>query len=80
MDLFLRMAKGEFENGQKTLRAKIDMASGNLNMRDPVIYRIMKVPHIRTGDKWCVYPMLRLQSSDIRCRRRRDPFPLLARI
>lgn len=57
MDLFLRMTKGEFENGEKVLRAKIDMASPNLNMRDPVIYRIMKVPHHRTKDKWCVYPM-----------------------
>ncbi len=57
LDLFERMRLGEFENGEKTLRAKIDMTSGNLNMRDPVIYRIMKVPHARTGDKWCIYPM-----------------------
>ena len=57
LDLFDRMTKGEFENGEKVLRAKIDMASPNLNMRDPIIYRIMKVPHHRTGDKWCVYPM-----------------------
>lgn len=57
LDLFQRMTDGEFENGQMVLRAKIDMASPNLNMRDPVIYRIMKVPHHRTGDKWCVYPM-----------------------
>lgn len=57
MDLFRRMTAGEFENGSRVLRAKIDMASPNLNMRDPVIYRIMKVPHHRTGDKWCVYPM-----------------------
>ena len=57
LDLFQRMTKGEFENGEKVLRAKIDMASPNLNMRDPIIYRIMKVPHHRTGDKWCVYPM-----------------------
>jgi len=57
LDLFRRMTAGEFENGEKVLRAKIDMASPNLNMRDPVIYRIMKVPHHRTGDKWCVYPM-----------------------
>lgn len=57
LDLFERMTKGEFENGEKVLRAKIDMASPNLNMRDPIIYRIMKVPHHRTGDKWCVYPM-----------------------
>ena len=57
LDLFQRMTDGEFENGAKVLRAKIDMASPNLNMRDPIIYRIMKVPHHRTGDKWCVYPM-----------------------
>ena len=57
LDLFQRMTDGEFENGSRVLRAKIDMASPNLNMRDPIIYRIMKVPHHRTGDKWCVYPM-----------------------
>ncbi|MBQ9846513.1 MAG: glutamine--tRNA ligase/YqeY domain fusion protein [Clostridia bacterium] len=57
LNLFERMTKGEFENGERVLRAKIDMASPNLNMRDPVIYRIMKVPHHRAGDKWVVYPM-----------------------
>ena len=57
LDLFERMTKGEFENGEKVLRAKIDMASPNLNMRDPVIYRIMHAEHHRTGNKWCVYPM-----------------------
>ena len=57
LDLFERMTNGEFENGEKVLRAKIDMASGNLNMRDPVIYRVLKASHHRTGDKWCVYPM-----------------------
>ena len=57
LDLFERMRKGEFEPGEKTLRAKIDMSSGNVNMRDPIIYRIMKVPHDRCGDKWCIYPM-----------------------
>lgn len=57
LDLFERMRAGEFPDGSRTLRAKIDMASGNLNMRDPVIYRILKVPHHRTGDKWCIYPM-----------------------
>lgn len=57
LDLFRRMTAGEFEEGQHTLRAKIDMASPNMNMRDPVIYRVMKASHHRTGDKWCVYPM-----------------------
>ncbi len=57
LDLFERMTKGEFENGEKVLRAKIDMSSPNLNMRDPVIYRILHAAHHRTGDKWCVYPM-----------------------
>lgn len=57
LDLFARMRAGEFNDGQYVLRAKIDMASGNINMRDPVIYRIMKVPHQHTGDKWCIYPM-----------------------
>ncbi len=57
LDLFRRMKAGEFKDGERVLRAKIDMASGNLNMRDPVIYRIMHVPHHRTGDKWCIYPM-----------------------
>ena len=57
LDLFERMTKGEFEDGAKVLRAKIDMASPNLNMRDPVIYRILRAHHHRTGDKWIVYPM-----------------------
>lgn len=57
LDLFKRMTDGEFGNGEKVLRAKIDMASPNLNMRDPVIYRISHVSHHQTGDKWCVYPM-----------------------
>ena len=57
LELFERMTKGEFENGARVLRAKIDMASPNLNMRDPIIYRIMHQAHHRTGDKWCVYPM-----------------------
>ncbi len=56
-DLFRRMTEGEFDNGTMVLRAKIDMASSNINMRDPVIYRILKAHHHRTGDKWCVYPM-----------------------
>ena len=57
LDLFKRMTDGEFGNGEKVLRAKIDMTSHNLNMRDPVIYRISHVSHHQTGDKWCVYPM-----------------------
>ncbi len=57
LDLFVRMRNGEFESGEKVLRAKIDMASPNINMRDPVIYRIKKEHHHRTGDKWCIYPM-----------------------
>jgi glutaminyl-tRNA synthetase len=56
LDLFRRMRAGEFPDGAKTLRAKIDMAHPNLNMRDPVMYRIMHVPHHRTGTKWCIYP------------------------
>ncbi|MCQ2478185.1 MAG: glutamine--tRNA ligase/YqeY domain fusion protein, partial [Clostridia bacterium] len=56
-DLFKRMTDGEFEEGKMVLRAKIDMTSSNLNMRDPIIYRILKATHHRTGDKWCVYPM-----------------------
>ena len=54
LDLFARMRAGEFEDGSRTLRAKIDMASPNMNMRDPTIYRIRRVPHYRTGDAWCI--------------------------
>ena len=57
LDLFKRMTDGEFDTGSKCLRAKIDMNSPNIYMRDPVIYRILKMPHQRTGDKWCVYPL-----------------------
>jgi glutaminyl-tRNA synthetase len=57
LDLFHRMRKGEFPDGSSTLRAKIDMAAANINMRDPVIYRILHAEHHRTGDKWCIYPM-----------------------
>jgi len=57
LDLFERMRQGEFPDGSRTLRAKIDMASPNLNMRDPVMYRILHASHHRTGDKWCIYPM-----------------------
>jgi len=56
LDLFERMRKGEFPDGARVVRAKIDMASGNINLRDPVLYRILQAPHPRTGDAWCVYP------------------------
>ncbi|MEC8436809.1 MAG: glutamate--tRNA ligase family protein, partial [SAR324 cluster bacterium] len=57
LELFRRMKSGEFEDGAHVLRAKIDMASPNINLRDPVIYRIRKVTHQRTGNEWCLYPM-----------------------
>ena len=57
LDLFRRMKAGEFEDGSKVLRARIDMASGNINMRDPVVYRIARLTHHNTGDKWCIYPL-----------------------
>jgi glutaminyl-tRNA synthetase len=57
LELFRRMRAGEFEDGAKVLRAKIDMSSGNINMRDPVLYRIKRATHHRTGDAWCIYPM-----------------------
>ncbi|XEC95250.1 glutamine--tRNA ligase/YqeY domain fusion protein [Paenibacillus tarimensis] len=57
LDLFERMRKGEFKDGEKVLRAKVDMASPNINMRDPVIYRILHAKHHNTGDRWCIYPM-----------------------
>jgi len=57
LDLFQRMRTGEFSDGSRVLRAKIDMTSPNLNMRDPILYRILKATHHRTGDKWCIYPM-----------------------
>ncbi|QRN40860.1 MAG: glutamine--tRNA ligase/YqeY domain fusion protein [Neisseriaceae bacterium] len=57
LDLFRRMRQGEFEDGTRTLRLKIDMSSSNINMRDPIIYRIRRARHHRTGDKWCIYPM-----------------------
>ena len=57
LDLFQRMRAGEFPDGSRTLRAKIDMASGNMHMRDPVMYRIRHAAHHRQGDKWCIYPM-----------------------
>ncbi|MCL2005963.1 MAG: glutamine--tRNA ligase/YqeY domain fusion protein [Planctomycetaceae bacterium] len=57
LELFRQMRAGKFDEGERTLRAKIDLASPNFNMRDPVMYRILKMPHHRTGDKWCIYPM-----------------------
>ena len=57
LDLFTRMRAGEFEDGSLTLRAKIDMAASNMNMRDPTVYRIRRIPHYRTGHDWCIYPM-----------------------
>ena len=57
LDLFQRMRAGEFDEGSRVLRGKIDMASPNLNLRDPVLYRILKASHHRTGDDWCIYPM-----------------------
>ncbi len=57
LDLFERMRKGEFPDGSRTLRAKIDMAAPNMNLRDPVMYRVLRAHHHRTGDKWCIYPM-----------------------
>ena len=57
LDLFRRMRAGEFPDGSKVLRAKIDMASANINLRDPVMYRILRATHPHTGDAWCIYPM-----------------------
>ena len=57
LDLFTKMKKGLFSNGDKVLRAKIDMSSSNLNLRDPILYRILHEKHHRTGNKWCIYPM-----------------------
>ena len=57
LGLFDRMKNGEFENGEHVLRAKIDMSSPNINLRDPIIYRILHLDHQRTGKKWCIYPM-----------------------
>ena len=69
LDLFERMRAGEFPDGARTLRAKIDMASPNLNMRDPVMYRILHADHHRTGDKWCIYPMYDFTHGESRLHR-----------
>ena len=69
LDLFERMRAGEFPDGARTLRAKIDMASPNLNMRDPVMYRILHAEHHRTGNKWCIYPMYDFAHGAIRFHR-----------
>ena len=57
LKLFEEMREGKYEDGEKVLRAKIDMASPNINMRDPIIYRVARMTHHNTGDKWCIYPM-----------------------
>jgi len=70
LDLFRRMREGEFEDGSRVLRAKIDMASGNINLRDPVLYRILRATHPRTGEAWCIYPTYDFahgQSDAIEC-------------
>ncbi len=80
LDLFERMKAGEFPDGSRTLRAKIDMASPNLNMRDPVMYRILHAEHHRTGDKWCIYPMYDYAHGQSRFHRRHHAFHLHAGI
>ena len=76
LDLFRRMRTGEFVDGQYVLRAKIDMASPNINMRDPVIYRIRRVQHHRTGNEWCIYPMYDYTHCLFRCPGAYHPFDL----
>ena len=78
LDLFERMRAGEFPDGARTLRAKIDMASPNLNMRDPVMYRILHAEHHRTGDKWCIYPMYDYAHGQSRFHRAHHPLHLHA--
>ena len=81
LDLFERMKNGEFPDGSHTLRAKIDMASPNMNMRDPAIYRIVHTSHHRQGDKWCIYPPhVRLRPPDTGRARGHYALALLARI
>ena len=64
LELFENMKNGKYQDGEKVLRAKIDMASPNINMRDPVIYRVAHMTHHSTGDTWCIYPMYDFRSSD----------------
>ena len=80
LDLFRRMRAGEFEDGAHVLRAKIDMASGNINMRDPVMYRIRKTPHQRTGDKWVHLSDVRLGARPVGLHRGRHLLALFARV
>ena len=80
LDLFHRMKEGEFPDGTRTLRAKIDMSSPNLNLRDPVIYRIMHAHHHRTGDTWCIYPMYDWGARPKRFDRRDHALDLYARV
>ena len=80
LDLFERMRAGEFPDGARTLRAKIDMASPNLNMRDPVMYRILHAEHHRTGDKWCIYPMYDYTHGRVGLHRGHHPLHLHARV
>ena len=76
LDLLRGMQAGEFEDGSRVLRAKIDMASPNVNLRDPVMYRIQHQEHHRTGDKWRIYPDLRLYARSVGFHRRRYAFDL----
>ncbi len=76
LDLFERMKNGEFPDGTRVLEAKIDMASPNMHMRDPVIYRILHASHHRTGDKWCIYPMYDFTHGAIGLPGRNYPFNL----
>lgn len=78
LELFERMRNGEFEDGSRTLRAKIDMASPNINMRDPALYRILHRSHHQTGDKWCIYPMYDFAPSDTGRYRRGYAFVVFA--